>query len=64
MWAARLPCDICWLTVHQALLFTIEEGKAETGEVTYTQSQAPEEVSLAAARPLLTHEMPYDDKLS
>lgn len=65
MWVVRLTCDVCWPTMHQALLklFTIE-GKVETGEITYPKSQGQEEVSLAAAGPLLTHEVPYDGKLS
>ena len=35
-------------------LLTIEEGKAETGEITYPKSQGQREVSLAAVGPSLT----------
>lgn len=61
----RLTGDVCWLTAHQALfkLFTIEEGKAETGELTYTESQGLREFSLTAAGLLPSHEMPQDDGL-
>lgn len=61
----RFIGDVCWLTVHQALLklFTMEEGKAETGEITYTESQGLGEFSLAAAGPWSTHEMPQDNGL-
>lgn len=61
----RLTRGVRWLTMHQAWLklFTMEEGKAETGEITYAESQGREEISLAAAGPLLTHGTPCDDGL-
>lgn len=47
----RLTRGVRWLTMYQAWLklFTMEKGKAETGEITYSESQGRDQSGCSRA---------------